>query len=188
MTTLNGRRKGAHFLVHVEDLTFATLVEGDGDSTRALDETAAALPRVDVEAVGLAFAEFIDPRRLRAIVERVGDTILLEWIKNARSWAAVLGSLAVEALHVSFAVLRAFVGMKPVAAMLAFLGSRTRPFCHRSQWITSHLLGVITALAVVQQALATSLVLDYLAARASEKPATGLRRVWIVTIRLSLAC
>lgn len=188
MTTLNGRRKGAHFLVHVEDLTFAALVKCDGDSTRALDETAAAEPRVDVEAVDLAFAKFIDPRGLWTIVERVGHTILLEWIKDARSWAAMLGSFAVEALHVGFAVLRVFIGMKPVAAMLALLGRRAGPFGHRSPWITSHLLGVITALTVVQQPLATSLVLNYFPSFASEKPATGLRRVWIVSIRLSLTC
>lgn len=188
VTTLNGRRKGAHFLVHVEDLTFAALVKCDGDSTRALDETAAAEPRVDVEAVDLAFAKFIDPRGLWTIVERVGHTILLEWIKDARSWAAMLGSFAVEALHVGFAVLRVFIGMKPVAAMLALLGRRAGPFGHRSPWITSHLLGVITALTVVQQPLATSLVLNYFPSFASEKPATGLRRVWIVSIRLSLTC
>lgn len=63
-------------------MTFAALVEGDGDSTRTFDEAVAAESRVNVEAVGFAFAKFVDPRRFRAVVERVGHAILFEWIED----------------------------------------------------------------------------------------------------------
>lgn len=131
-------------------MTLAALVKLDRESERALDEAATAETRIDVEAVGFALAQLIEPGRLRAVVECVRHACLLQRMKYARRWTPVLGGFPIEALDVSFAVFGIFIGMKTVEQILAVIIVAGRSTNHRFRNFARDTLGIVAFVAVVQ--------------------------------------
>lgn len=186
VVALSRRRERADFFVDIERLTLAALVKLDRESERAFNEIAAAEARVDIEAVGFPLAELVEPRRLWTVVERVGHASLLLRMEHARRRASVSGGLPAEALDVGLAVFGVLVGVEAIEQVATVVFAASRPPHNGFRNVARDSLGVVAGVAVVQQPVSAVLVADEFAGGAAKEATTGLRRVRIKSVILSL--
>lgn len=153
---------------------------------RTLHEAAATISWVNVKTIGFSLAQLLESRRFWAVVERVGNASLFDWMENTRRWTSKLRRFPAETFDVSFAVLGAFIGMETVGKMFAIVQQIARGFSRMLGRFARDSISVIAHFAIVQQSIPAVFVANNFATSASIKSTTRLRRVWIKSIKLPL--